>query len=248
MADIEIKKLNFAYDKNLVLKDINFSYSSKDFLAIIGPNGGGKSTFFKILLGILEAKNAELSILGKSPKEARKELGYVPQTIEVNKNFPISVLEVVLMGRIEKKLFGFYSKEDKALAREKLELVNMLAFQDKKIGALSGGQRQRVYIARSLLSESKILLLDEATASIDPLGQSEIYSLLKKINENGTGIIMISHDINIALNYVNKVAYINKELFLHDIPKEKNQDFFKHLKDEHGHFCQVELALKACGC
>lgn len=248
MADIEIKNLNFAYDKNLVLKNINFSYESKDFLAIIGPNGGGKSTFFKILLGILEVKNAEISILGKSPQEARKEVGYVPQNIEVNKNFPISVLEVVLMGRIEKKLFGFYSKEDKALAREKLKLVNMLDFQDRRIGDLSGGQRQRVYIARSLLSESKILLLDEATASIDPQGQSEIYALLKKINEAGTGIIMISHDINIALNYVSKVAYINRELFLHELPKERNQEFFQHLKSEHGHFCQVELALKACGC
>lgn len=246
---IEIKNLNFSYNSlDLTLKNINFSYNMQDFLAIIGPNGGGKSTFFKILLGILKPKNAQISIFGKSVNEARSLIGYVPQIVEVNKNFPISALEVVLMGRIDKKKFGFYSKEDIAQAMEKLELVKMSEFANRRIGDLSGGQRQRVYIARALICKSKILLLDEPTASIDPIGQSEIYSLLKQINRDGIGVIMISHDINMALNYVDKIAYINKELFIHDIPREKNAHFLEHLMSEHNHFCQVELALGACGC
>lgn len=249
MQAIEVKSLNFSYNNEaLVLKNINFSYKKDDFLAIIGPNGGGKSTFFKLLLGLLKPKSGEIKIFNKNPKEARKIIGYVPQIFEVNKNFPISALEVVLMGIIDKKIFGFYSKEDKIEALEKLELVNMKEFANSRISDLSGGQRQRVYIARALISKSKLLLLDEATASIDPAGQSEIYKLLRKINESGIGIVMISHDINIALNYVDKIAYINKELILHDIPKDKNHNLLEHLMDEHKHFCQVELALGNCGC
>ena len=182
MSDIEIRNLSFGYDENLIFDSINLSYDIKDFLAIIGPNGGGKSTLLKLMLGLVKPKSGEVKIFGKNPSEVSKSIGYVPQNIFVNANFPMRVLEVVLMGRIDKKLFGFYSKDDKIEAFKALERVGMKEFFDRRIGELSGGQRQRVYIARALCSKAKILMLDEPTASIDTKGQAGVYKLLSEIN------------------------------------------------------------------
>ncbi|NLY03773.1 MAG: ABC transporter ATP-binding protein [Campylobacter sp.] len=245
---IEVRNLNFGYDENLVLEDINFSYKSKDFLAIIGPNGGGKSTLLKLMLGILEPKSGEISLLGKNPKEVSKQVGYVPQDIPVNKAFPISALEVVLMGMVDKKRFGFYTKKDKDEAMSALKTVGMMDFYDRRISNLSGGQRQRVYIARALCSSAKILFLDEPTASIDTRGQVEIYDLLKGINKQGVGVVVISHNINIAVHYATKVAYVSKNLIMHDIDIDAKDSFLNHLEKNHHHFCDVELILKECSC
>ncbi|CZE46445.1 metal ABC transporter ATP-binding protein [Campylobacter geochelonis] len=249
MSEISVENLNFGYDENLVLKDINFEYKKSDFLSIIGPNGGGKSTLLKLLLGLLTPHSGSIKVYGKNPTEISSSLGYVPQHIPLNLSFPISVLEVVLMGQIGKKLFGFYDKADKEKAMNALELVGMQEFKNRRISALSGGQRQRIYIARALCSDAKILLLDEPTASIDVRGQAEIYELLKELNFKGTGVIMISHDTNIAINFATKIAYINKTLVMHDIDNRKKDDFLSHfLKEHNSHFCDVELVLKECSC
>ncbi|MSN96261.1 ABC transporter ATP-binding protein [Campylobacter sp. FMV-PI01] len=245
---IEVINLNFGYDENLVLEDINFNYKSSDFLCVIGPNGGGKSTFLKLLLGLLNPKNGTILLDGKTPKEFCKNVGYVPQHIPINSTFPLSVLEVVLMGRIDQKRFGFYSKFDKEKALKALKIVGMGDFSKRRISLLSGGQRQRVYIARAICSDAKILFLDEPTASIDARGQVEIYEILKNINQSGKGILMISHDLNIAINYASKVAYINKNLVMHEIDQGKKDNFLAHLENSHGHFCDVELILKECSC
>lgn len=245
---IEVKNLNFGYDSNLVLENINFNYDKKDFLCIIGPNGGGKSTFLKLLLGLLAPNSGEIKIFNKPPKEISKQIGYVPQLIPLNKAFPISVLEVVLMGLIDRKKILFYSKDDKEKALKALEIVGMKEFYKKRINALSGGQRQRVYIARALISGANLLFLDEPTASIDARGQIDIYEILKKIHENGVGVLMISHDLNIAINYANKVAYINKKLVMHEVDNSKKSNFLEHLEENHKHFCDVELILKECSC
>lgn len=245
---IDVRNLNFSYDDEVVLKDINFSYDGNDLLCIIGPNGGGKSTFLKLLLGLLKPKFGEIKILGNDPIKASKFIGYVPQYIPINKAFPISVLDVVLMGLIDKKIFGFYSKKDKISALKSLEIVGMKDFAHRRISFLSGGQRQRVYIARALVSNVKMLFLDEPTASIDTKGQIEIYELLKSINQNNIGIIIVSHDLNVAINYASKVAYVNKNLVMHDIDISKKNDFLNHLNEHHKHFCDVELMLKECSC
>lgn len=245
---IKVKNLNFGYDENLVLENINFTYDEKDFLCIIGPNGGGKSTLLRLLLGLLKPNSGEIKIFDKNPNEVSKQIGYVPQLIPLNKSFPISVLEVVLMGRIDKKKFFFYSKDDKEKALKALEIVGMQDFYKKKIFALSGGQRQRVYIARALVSGAKMLFLDEPTASIDIRGQIEIYEILKKIHENGVGVLMISHDLNTSINYANRVAYVNKKIIMHDISTDKRNNFLEHLEQNHSHFCDVELILKECSC
>lgn len=249
MNGVKIENLSFGYDENLIFEKINLSYEIKDFLAIIGPNGGGKSTLLRLMLGLLKPTSGEIKIFGKNPSEVSKAVGYVPQNIFINANFPMRVLEVVLMGRIDRKIFGFYTKEDKLEAMKALEKVGMSEFANSRIGELSGGQRQRVYIARALCAKAKILMLDEPTASIDTKGQAAIYSLLSEINKEGIGVILISHDVNIALSFATKVAYVNHKIHMHDItPDRSKQEFIAHLAREHKHFCDVEIALKECGC
>ena len=246
---IKIRNLNFSYDKQVVLEDINLEYSSDEFLAIIGPNGGGKSTLLKLILGLLKPQSGEIKLFGKEPSDVSKFIGYVPQNFLSNQSFPMMVLEVVLMGLIDKKIFGFYSKDEKALALSALEKVGMREFANARIGELSGGQRQRVYIARALCANAKVLILDEPTASIDTKGQAEIYEILKGINANGVGVVLVSHDLNIVLNYATKIAYVSKNLHIHKTHENlAKREFIEHLARTHSHFCDVEIALGECGC
>lgn len=236
MSIIEIKNLSFSYHKQKILEDINLNVEAKDFLAIIGPNGGGKSTLLKLILGINPIKDGSIHTFGEVPKKNLSQIGYVPQNTNVNTDFPIKVIEVVLMGHIGTKrpLFG-YAKEEIMCAMGALEQVGMEQFANEKIGALSGGQRQRVMIARALCAHPKILILDEPTSSIDLDGQKQIYKLLKELN-NYITIIVVSHDISIIKQYANSVVHINKKLTYHDMSKEKT-----HGPNQCNHFCEVEL-------
>ena len=238
MPMIDIKNLSFAYDKEKVLEDINLTVEQKDFLAIIGPNGGGKSTLLKLILGINTTKQGSIKVLSKAPKKSLSQIGYVPQNTNVNTDFPIKVIEVVMMGHVDGKrpLFG-YGKDEIACAMGALSQVGMADFAQTKIGSLSGGQRQRVMIARALCAHPQILILDEPTSSIDITGQREIYELLKVLNEHIT-VIVVSHDISVILEYANKAAHINKTLSYHDI-SDKQSTFHTHGTD--GHFCEIEL-------
>ncbi|MFK2823070.1 metal ABC transporter ATP-binding protein [Arcobacter sp. YIC-80] len=237
MKILEIKDLSFEYTKSSkVLEDVNLEINSKDFLAIIGPNGGGKSTLLKLILGLLKTKTG--SIIKHVKNE---EIGYVPQNTNLNIDFPITALEVVLMGHItaKKRIFG-YAKEDIECAKHSLEQVGMKGFENRKIGDLSGGQRQRVFIARALCSNPRVILLDEPTASIDVKGQNEIYELLKQLNKN-ICIVVVSHDISVLLNYAKKVAHVNKNLVYHSLENIKND-----IDTTEEHLCEVEL-LSALG-
>ncbi|MCV3395388.1 metal ABC transporter ATP-binding protein [Campylobacter lari] len=244
MKLFEIKNLNFAYNNEIVLKNINLIYDNQDFLSIIGPNGGGKSTLIKLIFGLIQSKN---TIYFSNIKP--NEIGYVPQNTLANLNFPARVLEVVMMGRVDNKKFGFYSKEDKKAAFVALEKVNMQNFWDKQINTLSGGQRQRVFMARALVGECKLLILDEPTASVDAKHALQIFDLLKNLHHDKIGIICISHDINIVLAYSDKIAHLNKELFIHDnIKDQKKIEHLKHLYQNHTHICDVEMSLNSCLC
>ncbi len=231
MEKICIKDLSFAYERNLVLQDVNLEFCQKDFLAIIGPNGGGKSTLLKLILGLLKPKTGQINI------SDRKSLAYVPQNVNANQIFPITCLEVVLMGRLSSKWFKKYDRNDYKKAHEALEMAGICHLANKNINSLSGGQKQRVIIARALCSDAKIILLDEPTSNIDTNGQIKIYSLLKKLNEN-IGIIIISHDVNVAVNFATKIAHVNKNLFMHEEIKAK------HLLNPNNldkHICPIEL-------
>lgn len=212
---IDIQNLHFAYSVEPVLEAVNLSVREQDFLAIIGPNGGGKTTLLKLMLGLLTPGRGHIRVNGKSPEKAASFIGYVPQNVHMNQNFPISVLDVVLMGSFDPAhRFRRNRNQDKKAALETLERLEMAGFADKKIGQLSGGQRQRVLIARALVSQPKMLLLDEPTASIDTKGQSDFYQLLASLNKEIT-ILVVSHDLLVVSRYVKAVACVNKRLHYH---------------------------------
>jgi zinc transport system ATP-binding protein len=238
MKAVEINDVSFAYDREKVLEHVSLTVDPLDFLAIIGPNGGGKSTLLRLMLGLLKPQSGTIRIFGKPPSKMQQSVGYVPQNTNVNTDFPIKVIEVVLIGHVGSKrpLFG-YGKEEIACAMGALAQVGMEAYAHHRIGDLSGGQRQRVMIARALCAHPKLLILDEPTASIDVKGQKEIYDLLKLLNKTIT-VIVVSHDISVILEYANKAAHVNRRLAFHDI-SNKQETFHTH--GEEGHFCEVEL-------
>ncbi len=221
---ISIKNLNFSYEKDLVLENISLDIYEKEFLAIIGPNGGGKTTLLKIILGLIKSKDVQKNTY---------KISYVPQDTNEHKDFPITPLELTLTGLANaKKYFGF-CKNDKKRALEKLELVGASVFAHKRLSELSGGMRQRAMIARALIREPKLILLDEPTSSIDAIGQQQIFELLHKLSLD-VGITLVSHNTNALFGYAQKIAHINKTLTLHDAQNVKPLD-------TNSHICEVEL-------
>jgi zinc transport system ATP-binding protein len=212
---IKVKDLNFSYNGQPVLRDIDLEVTRGDFMAMIGPNGGGKTTLLKLMLGLLSADRGQILIFDTSPKAVSHRIGYVPQDVHINKDFPVSVLDVVLMGKLKPgRGWTRHSKNDRAAARQALEKVEMADHEDRRIGELSGGQLQRVFVARALVTEPELLFLDEPTASIDTKGQREFYTLLKELNETIT-IIVVSHDLMVVSGYVKSVACVNQRLHYH---------------------------------
>jgi len=212
---IQIQDLNFSYNSQPVLRDVNLTVKQGDFVAMIGPNGGGKTTLLKLMLGLLKADSGRLRILGRSPQEASHRIGYVPQDVHINKNFPISALDVVLMGRLKPgRGWSRHSQQDRQAALKALAQVEMKKFYDHRIGELSGGQKQRVFVARALVTDPQLLFLDEPTASIDTKGQNEFYSLLKELNQRIT-IIVVSHDLMVISGYIKSVICVNQRLHYH---------------------------------
>ena len=212
---IDIKDLNFSYNGQPVLVDVNFSLQSGDFMVMIGPNGGGKTTLIKLMLGLLEAGSGTVRLFGQPPKSVSHLIGYVPQDVHVNKNFPVSALDVVLMGKIRPgRKWSRPSRKDRVDALEALKLVKMDKYCGHRIGELSGGQKQRVFVARALVTSPQLLFLDEPTASIDTKGQGEFYSLLKELNKT-ISIIIVSHDLMVISGYVKSVGCVNQRFHYH---------------------------------
>jgi len=229
MKALEIKNLYFKYDREMVLENINFSLKDKEFMAIIGPNGGGKTTLLKLILGFLKPYKGEIKIYGKSPDKISELIGYVPQHTNFSLDIPITVFDIVLQGRLKKGKF-FYDKLDREKSEEVLETLKIKEFKNRKIKDLSGGQRQKVLIARALVSEPKIIVMDEPTSAIDPTGQKEILDLIENLEITR---VVVSHDIKILLRKVDKIAFVNKKAIIHEGPK------LNIPKDKH--FCEVEL-------
>lgn len=212
---VRLTSVSASYGDVPVLENITLSVLKHDFLGIIGPNGGGKSTLLKVILGIVKPDSGDVLIFGKHPDRVRSRIGYVSQRPDFDRDFPASVGDVVLMGRYTRTgLVHRYGKEDRVAAEKALEQVGMLDVRDKQIGNLSGGQQQRIFVARALVSEPELLLLDEPTASIDPALQTEFYELLNTLKRRLT-IIMVSHDIGAVSVYVDKIACLNDRLYYH---------------------------------
>ena len=215
-AIVEINDVSFAYNGQTVLEDVSLDIMQGDFIAMIGPNGGGKTTLLKLILGLLKPHKGTVRVLGAVTSKASHRIGYVPQDVHINRRFPISAMDVVLMGKLEpKKRWRRRSAVDRQEALAALDRMDMAMFADRKIGELSGGQRQRVFIARALVTRPKLLLLDEPTASIDTRGQAEFFHLLKDLNAEIT-VLVVSHDLLVISTYVKSVACINKQLHYHN--------------------------------
>jgi zinc transport system ATP-binding protein len=218
---VEIKNLSVDFNGTPILQDINLSVEKKDFLALIGPNGGGKSTLLKVILGLITPDKGQIKVFHRSPEKARKVMGYLPQHIPFDPDFPINVFETVLSGRYQ-GLFKNYTREDENAVEKALQEVEMLELRERQLSRLSGGQIQRVFIARAISREPELLLLDEPMASIDPEMQNLFYELLNKLNEK-MAIILVSHDVGAVVSYVDSIACLNRRLFYHGSVEESAQ-------------------------
>ncbi|MCT4663571.1 MAG: ABC transporter ATP-binding protein [Tissierellales bacterium] len=235
MYAVEIKNLTHYYGDVCALKDVDLKVKELDFLGIIGPNGGGKTTLMKAVLGQIKPQSGEIIMSTDKP------VGYVPQFSAFDKQFPIRVIDVVLMGRLSSKLklFHKYNSEDVKKAKGILEHLGMRDFAKRQIGQLSGGQLQKVLIARALMTDPDLLLLDEPTASLDKKATIEIYELLRKLNETKT-IIIISHDMEELFSYVQSVAYINQTIHYHREDLAENIGKIGKIFD-----CPIDLLLNS---
>jgi zinc transport system ATP-binding protein len=223
MQIVEIDRLSYAYSGNLVLDNISFTIDEGDILGIIGPNGAGKTTLFSCMLGLLDDYTGTIKILGenieKKNNKAIKSIGYIPQKKTIEQNFPATVEEIVSLGVTTT---GKTSKEKIALA---LETAGLLAQKDRRVGELSGGQQQRVLIAKAMVNNPKLLILDEPVTGIDLEMQNKFYSLLKRLNqENNITIIWASHDLDAVNRFATSVACINRSMFFHG----KTYEFFEN--------------------
>lgn len=233
---IEIENLSVYYGNVCALSDINLTVMEKDFLGIIGPNGGGKSTLIKSILGLIKPSSGSVKIYGKVPGSEEHLLGYVPQFLKFDRNFPINVMDVVLMGRLPAgcRMFHRYTREDMEIAEMMLEKLGVLELKERQIGQLSGGQLQRVLIARALAVQPKIILMDEPTSSVDSASKQQIYEMLEKLNEEIT-IVVVTHDTEAVCSHIKSLACLNTRLFYHGAPELDNETF------QQVYGCPVEL-------
>lgn len=214
-AAISVNNVWYAYNGAPVLEGITLDIERGEFLGLIGPNAGGKSTLLKLILGLLEPARGSIEVLGTTPVEARRHLGYVPQHASFPRDFPINVEETVMLGRLGlTRTAGGFSRYDHQQARAALAAVEIESLRHRSLHELSGGQLQRVLIARALACEPEVLLLDEPTANIDMRAEEDIFALLKSYNSRMT-IVVVSHDISFITTYVSRVACLNRKLVCH---------------------------------
>lgn len=203
-------------DGSKVLHNLSLSVHEGDFIAVLGPNGGGKTTLLKVFLGLVRPTSGTVTLFGRAPGHAKGRIGYVPQSLMFDRSFPISALDVVLMGRLSRKrLMQRYGREDRRKALEALEVTGLSGFAGRRIGTLSGGELQRVLIARALSGDPDLLLLDEPTASVDPEMKTTIYDLLDVLKQRHT-IVLVTHDTGTIGRHVSRIACLNCTLDMHE--------------------------------
>ena len=211
MSVVRIEDLTVAYDDKPVLWDIDLEISSNSITAIVGPNGAGKSTLLKCILNFVKPLSGKVLFFNKPLKNSLDKIAYVPQHSSVNWDFPISVFDVVLMGRYNGiKLFKRTSKEEKEKAMNALAEMNLLDLKDRQISELSGGQKQRVFIARALCKQADLLIMDEPLAGVDKTSEKIIMDKIKSLKEEGKTIICVHHDLNTLKQYFDHIVLINK--------------------------------------
>ncbi len=226
---IEIEHLSAGYENKQVLHDVNLTVYQDDYLGIIGPNGGGKTTLMRLILGLKEPSNGSIRYFKQGKEVKGITMGYLPQYNSLDRQFPISVYEVVLAGLSKSKgLFSRYTKAQHQQVLDTLERMQLTELKDRHIAALSGGQLQRVLLARAIVSKPDVVILDEPNTYIDRRFQKQMYEMLEQINKD-CAIIIVSHDIAEVLNNVKHIACVNHHLHYHataDMPREKLEEHF----------------------
>jgi zinc transport system ATP-binding protein len=243
-AIIEIKQLSYRYEKESVLEDITITVPDGSFLAIVGPNGSGKSTLLKLILGLLKPQKGDIFLFGQEISKFKdwQKIGYVSQKANsFNTGFPATVFEVVSSGLTKKLgLFTFFKKEHRQKVMDALDSVGMMSFSHRNIGELSGGQQQRVFIARALVSEPKLLILDEPTVGVDADNVHSFYEMLGDLNtSSGITLLLVTHDIGTISDKVTHVACLNKHLHFHGNTEEFEQVSRNGLSKVYGHDVHV---------
>jgi len=212
---IVIENLAFSYGGPPLLEDVNLSIREGEFVSVVGPNGGGKTTLLKLILGLLLPSRGTVRVFGKRPEDARRRIGYVPQYAQLDPFFPVNVMDVVLMGRLGVSgMLGPYHASDREAALNALEQVNLRREAMQPFGALSGGQRQRVLIARALAGEPQLLMMDEPTAHLDVHMEAEFYDLLRALSRRLT-MVLVSHDIGVVSQLVQTVICVYRRVDVH---------------------------------
>jgi len=238
----ELSGVSFAYAPGLpALDNVSLTLHRGDYLAVIGPNGGGKSTLLKLLLGMLAPDSGLVRVFGGPPARARGRMGYMPQLLKPRVDFPITVLDATLMGLADAATRGCrHRPEEVDRARHALERVGLAGHEQRRLAELSGGQQQRTFIARALVSAPELLLLDEPTASVDAGGKTALFELLAELNRD-MSIVYVSHDLSVIGCGVTCVACVNRTVHYHDTP-EVDADMLRMMYGAAGgHRCPVEL-------
>lgn len=222
---IELKNVSFSYEGETVIKDVNLEVHKGDYLGIVGPNGGGKTTLLKLMLGLLKPAYGQIYLYGQDIKRFSNwsKIGYISQQVyHIDPHFPMTVEEVVTMGRYPVLgLFRFPGKKDRRIVREALEHVEMWEFRKRLIGDLSGGQEQRVFIARALAGEPEVIFLDEPTVGVDLSTQKQFYTLLQKLNKKiHITLILVSHELDVVAHEATEITYLNQSIIYYGIPDQ----------------------------
>jgi zinc transport system ATP-binding protein len=236
--------VDFAYDGELVLEDVNLRVGKGEFVAVIGPNGGGKTTLLKLVLGLLTPQSGRVRVFGRPPAKVRRRIGYVPQYVEAPPEFPATLLQVALMGFLGagRRRFRTGGRE-RDRAREALRRVGLKGLEDHRIGSLSGGQKQRALIARALVCDPELLVLDEPTASIDPYGAFCFYDFLSELKQE-TPILTVSHELSLAASKITSLAFVNK-ILIHNPEPKPTPEMLRLVYGLHDPSCPVDGFVQA---
>lgn len=212
---VDLESVSFSYGGPIVLEDVDLQIREHGFACIVGPNGGGKTTLLRLMLGLEQPTRGRISVFGKPPSDARRLVGYMPQHVKFDPQFPVNVMDVVLMGRLgATRPFGRYGERDRDAACRALQEAGMDALRHRPLASLSGGQCQRVLIARALASEPKLLILDEPITHLDPAAERGLYELLQGLNQRLT-VVMVSHDLQVVSPAVKSVICVNRTVAVH---------------------------------
>jgi len=224
---ISVRSLFFQYEEHFILEDVSFEVEEGEFVIIFGPNGGGKTTLLQLLMGFFKPTKGSIEIVRQNPKLFRKQMGYVPQANLFDRRFPISVLDVVLMGCLKPTRFPTFStkEEEKSKAEQALSQVGMLHCQRRSFGTLSGGEMRRVLMARALVSSPSILLLDEPTTNIDPIAEESFYSLVETLKGKIT-ILMVTHDLQAISKKADRFLCVHR--YIKTCSEDQMCDHFIH--------------------